>query len=185
MNMMLENSTMMRSGGDRSGVLRIKRQVETTGGELRKIVENGILLIRNDESWELAGEGGGKVRLKDEKADHRLPEITALISPDQFRAITHPESSTVLLQGGAGSGKTTVGLHRIAYLTYRDTEHFQPDRVLVVMFNRSLQHYISRVLPELESAPAFKWRPTMVGPENCSDQPGCTLPTAPMQCPQR
>jgi len=136
-------------GRDRSGVLRLKRQVETTGGELRKIIENGILLVRDDRSWQLAGEGGGTVCRKEEKADHRLPEITALMSPDQFRAITHPESSTVLLQGGAGSGKTTVGLHRIAYLTYRDAEHFQPDRVLVVMFNRSLQHYISRVLPEL------------------------------------
>ncbi|MGO9371948.1 MAG: UvrD-helicase domain-containing protein [Syntrophobacteraceae bacterium] len=136
-------------GRDRSGVLRLKRQVETTGGELRKIIENRTLLIRNGGSWQLAGEGGGAICRKEEKADHRLPEITALISPDQFRAITHPESSTVLLQGGAGSGKTTVGLHRIAYLTYQDAENFQPDRVLVVMFNRSLQHYISRVLPEL------------------------------------
>src|SRR5208337_3371124 len=137
-------------GRDRSGVVRLKRQVETNGIELQKIVEKGALLVRCDDgSWQLAGEGGGVVSRKEDKSDHRLPEITALISPDQFRAISHPKSSTVLLQGGAGSGKTTVGLHRIAYLTYRDAEHFQPDRVLVVMFNRSLQHYISRVLPEL------------------------------------
>lgn len=137
-------------GKDRSGVVRCKRQEDTTGGELKKIIEKGNLLVRCDDgSWQLTGENGGAVPRKEEKADHRLPEITALISPDQFRAITHPESSTVLLQGGAGSGKTTVGLHRIAYLIYQDAEHFRLDRILVVMFNRSLQHYISRVLPEL------------------------------------
>ncbi len=137
-------------GRERSGEVRSKRQVEASGDELRKIVEKGVLLVRHDEGeWRIAGADGGIVSRKEEKADHRLPEITALISTEQFRAITHPESSTVLLQGGAGSGKTTVGLHRIAYLSYQDPTHFQPDRILVVMFNRSLQHYISRVLPEL------------------------------------
>jgi DNA helicase II / ATP-dependent DNA helicase PcrA len=137
-------------GRDRTGIVRRKRQVDTAGGELLKITEKDIFLSRcTDGSWQIAGEDGGTVSRKEEKSDHRLPEITALISPDQFRAITHPESSTVLLQGGAGSGKTTVGLHRIAYLTYQEAEHFQPNRILVVMFNRALQHYISRVLPEL------------------------------------
>ena len=144
-------------GRDRSGLVKSKRQVETAGGELRKIVEKGVLLVRGDGgSWHLNGDGGGAVSVKEEKADHRLPEITSLISPDQFRAITHPESSTVLLQGGAGSGKTTVGLHRIAYLTYQEPEYFKLDRILLVMFNRSLQHYISRVLPELGIGPGVQ-----------------------------
>ncbi|MCP4348179.1 MAG: AAA family ATPase [Desulfobacterales bacterium] len=67
----------------------------------------------------------------------------------QFKAITQPQAGTILLQGGAGSGKTTVGLHRIAYLTYQNPERFKPEKMLVVMFNRSLQRYISRALPEL------------------------------------
>jgi DNA helicase-2/ATP-dependent DNA helicase PcrA len=137
-------------GRERSGGVRHKRQVDTAGGELHRIVENGTPLLRGgDGSWRLAEGGGSVVSGKEEKADHRLPEITALISPDQFRTITHPESNTVLLQGGAGSGKTTVGLHRIAYLAYQDAERFRPNRILVVMFNRSLQNYISRILPEL------------------------------------
>ena len=137
-------------GRDRTGEVRHKRQVETAGGELHKIIEGGTLVMRSgDGSWRLADEAGSVISRKEEESDHRLPEITALISPDQFRAITHPESNTVLLQGGAGSGKTTVGLHRIAYLTYQDGERFKPGRILVVMFNRSLQNYISRILPEL------------------------------------
>ncbi|MDR3557456.1 MAG: UvrD-helicase domain-containing protein [Syntrophobacteraceae bacterium] len=137
-------------GRERTGAVRHKRQVDAAGGELQKIIENGTLLLRGgDGSWQAADKDQSAASRKEEKSDHRLPEITALISPDQFRAITHPESSTVLLQGGAGSGKTTVGLHRIAYLAYQDADHFSPGRILVVMFNRSLQHYISRILPEL------------------------------------
>jgi hypothetical protein len=137
-------------GKDRTGAVRSKRQVDTSGGELRKIVDRSTLLVRREDgSWSTTDGSVSSMAGKEEKADHRLPEITALISPDQFRAITHPQSSTVLLQGGAGSGKTTVGLHRIAYLAYQDPERFQPGRILVVMFNRSLQQYISRVLPEL------------------------------------
>jgi DNA helicase-2/ATP-dependent DNA helicase PcrA len=136
-------------GRDRSGQVLNKRQVDTSGGQLQKIVEKGALLVRGqDGTWRRAGRTGDAAS-KEEKSDHRLPEITALISSDQFRAITHPESSTVLLQGGAGSGKTTVGLHRVAYLAYQDPDRFKPERILVVMFNRALQNYISRILPEL------------------------------------
>ena len=52
--------------------------------------------------------------------EHRLPEITALIDPDQFRAMTSHRSGVVVIQGGAGTGKTTIALHRVAYLHYQD-----------------------------------------------------------------
>ncbi len=137
-------------GRDRTGAVSSKRQVDTAGGELRKIVDRSVLMLRSEDgSWRKADGSVSSMSGKEEKSDHRLPEITALISRDQFRAITRPESSVVLLQGGAGSGKTTVGLHRIAYLAYQDAARFQPSRILVVMFNRALQQYISRVLPEL------------------------------------
>ena len=136
-------------GQERTGAVATKRQVDTTGGELRKIVERGIHLIRQaDGTWRRAG-AETAVSRKEEAQDHRLPEITSLISREQFRAITQPDSGTILLQGGAGSGKTTVGLHRIAFLAYQNPDHFLPQRILVVMFNRSLQQYISRVLPDL------------------------------------
>jgi DNA helicase-2/ATP-dependent DNA helicase PcrA len=143
-------------GRERSGTISVKRQVDTGGSELRKIMEKGVLLVRReDNSWERA-DGGAPVSRKEGQRDHRLPEITSLISGEQFRAITHPESRTIVLQGGAGSGKTTVGLHRIAYLAYQNPERFCPKRLLVVMFNRSLQKYISRVLPELGVKPGVQ-----------------------------
>ena len=54
-----------------------------------------------------------------------------------------------MIQGGAGSGKTTIGLHRLAYLAYHDRRRFRPDRMLVVVFNEALVRYISQVLPAL------------------------------------
>jgi DNA helicase-2/ATP-dependent DNA helicase PcrA len=136
-------------GQERTGAVAAKRQVDTAGGELRKIVDQGILLIRQkDGTWRQAV-AETAVSRKEEAQDHRLPEITSLISREQFRAITQPDSGTILLQGGAGSGKTTVGLHRIAFLAYQNPDRFLPQRILVVMFNRSLQQYISRVLPDL------------------------------------
>ncbi len=143
-------------GRERTGTISAKRQVDTAGGELRQIMERGILLVRGaDNNWERA-EAAGPVARKEGQQDHRLPEITSLISGEQFRAITHPESRTIVLQGGAGSGKTTVGLHRIAYLAYQNPERFCPQRILVVMFNRSLQKYISRVLPDLGVKPGVQ-----------------------------
>ncbi|QTA86686.1 UvrD-helicase domain-containing protein [Desulfonema magnum] len=135
---------------ERSGIIQCKRKLDTTNGELRKIAENGCLLVRGPNGiWEKAENSGISVSHKEASADHRLPEIAALISREQFRTITQPEANTILLQGGAGSGKTTVGLHRVAYLAYQNPARFRPDRILVVMFNRSLQRYISRTLPEM------------------------------------
>src|SRR5690606_22895385 len=82
--------------------------------------------------------------------DRHLREITALIDPRQFDLITRPDSGPVVIQGGAGSGKTTIGLHRLAYLAYQDRRRFRPDKMLVVVFNQALARYISQVLPALD-----------------------------------
>ena len=92
------------------------------------------------------GLGIGDNALSDDKS---LKEITALIDPRQFDLITRGDSGLVVIQGGAGSGKTTIGLHRLAYLAYNDSRRFRPDRMLVVVFNTALCRYIAQVLPSL------------------------------------
>lgn len=88
----------------------------------------------------------GDETLRDDK---RLQAITGLIDKQQFDLITKPESGIVILQGGAGSGKTTVALHRAAYLHYQDPSIFSSRKMLIVVRSPALTEYIARVLPSL------------------------------------
>ncbi|HSK05463.1 MAG TPA: ATP-binding domain-containing protein [Kofleriaceae bacterium] len=83
------------------------------------------------------------------RADKSLPEIAALIDKEQFELITQPGSGIVVIQGGAGSGKTTVALHRIAYLNFQDPRRFKAQQTLFVVPSQSLVRYVSGVLPAL------------------------------------
>jgi DNA helicase-2/ATP-dependent DNA helicase PcrA len=82
------------------------------------------------------------------RADKRLPELAGLLDPEQFALITRPSSGFVVIRGSAGSGKTTVALHRIAYLAY-DDPNVDSDRTLFVVFSPALRSYVSHVLPAL------------------------------------
>lgn len=83
------------------------------------------------------------------RAEKALPEIAALIDKEQFDLITQPSSGIVVIQGGAGSGKTTVALHRIAYLNFQDGKRFRPSNALFVVPSQALVRYVSGVLPAL------------------------------------
>ena len=83
------------------------------------------------------------------RADKALPEIAALIDKEQFELITQPGSGIVVIQGGAGSGKTTVALHRVAYLNFQDPRRFKASNCLFVVPSQSLVRYVGGVLPAL------------------------------------
>jgi DNA helicase-2/ATP-dependent DNA helicase PcrA len=83
------------------------------------------------------------------RADKRLPEIAALIDRDQFDLITQPDAGLVVIEGGAGSGKTTVALHRVAYLHFQNPGRFKARRMLVVVPSAALERYVAGVLPAL------------------------------------
>jgi DNA helicase-2/ATP-dependent DNA helicase PcrA len=83
------------------------------------------------------------------RAEKGLPEIAALIDKEQFELITQPSSGIVVIQGGAGSGKTTVALHRIAYLNFQDPRRFRPQQTLFVVPSQALVRYVAGVLPSL------------------------------------
>lgn len=86
---------------------------------------------------------------KAHRSDKHLPDIAALIDKDQFEVISRPDSGPVILRGGAGSGKTTVALHRIAWLAHQHPARFAPHKMMVVVWGKALRDYVSKVLPGL------------------------------------
>jgi ATP-dependent DNA helicase UvrD/PcrA len=153
------------------GEMLTRRSLTIVESRLRRIVApQGVFVRPMNGDWRRGGtslklHGGqgsalradhhhrpGKlgVGVDDGAEDRHLKAITALIDPRQFELITKPDSGLVVIQGGAGSGKTTIGLHRLAYLAFQDKRRFRPDRMLVIAFNQALVRYISQVLPALD-----------------------------------
>jgi len=164
------------SGRDRQGSVLARRMVRIRGGVLERVqAPEGDFSLDAGEpcGWRqdamgtprLAGGEAAALRYDaDEsglgrrmgeardgealRADKHLPEITSLIDPSQFDLITRPASGYLVIRGSAGSGKTTVALHRIAYLAFADRAIDGPD-TLVVVFSRALARYVAHVLPSL------------------------------------
>ncbi len=81
--------------------------------------------------------------------DAHMRDIVATIQADQYRLITHDPDGVLVIQGGPGTGKTAVGLHRASWLVYTLGERLQRRGVLVVGPNRTFMEYVSHVLPAL------------------------------------
>lgn len=157
--------------GDRevTGLVKTRRSLSIVDAELRRITSPQGVFVRGkdgfrrveSQSFKLKGGAGAAIRAEqhhrpgklgigaDGGEDKHLREITALIDPRQFDLITRSDAGLVVIQGGAGSGKTTIGLHRLAYLAFQDSRRFRPDKLLVIVFNDALARYVARVLPAL------------------------------------
>jgi DNA helicase IV len=81
--------------------------------------------------------------------DVHMRDIVATIQADQYRLITREPDAPLVIQGGPGTGKTAVGLHRASWLLYTHREQLQRRGVLVVGPNRTFMEYVSHVLPAL------------------------------------
>lgn len=157
-------------GRDVEGEVVTRRSLAISEGVLRRVGAPQGTFVRGKDGWRQLGESSAKLRGGQGAAarpeDHHkpgtlgtgqqslgddkfLPEIAALIDPRQFELITSPASGLVVIQGGAGSGKTTIGLHRMAYLAFQDRQRYSTKNMLAIVFNDALARYISRVLPAL------------------------------------
>ncbi|ASS74062.1 hypothetical protein CIG75_03065 [Tumebacillus algifaecis] len=82
-------------------------------------------------------------------ADSRLKDIVSTIQEEQNRVIRADMHRPMIVQGAAGSGKTTIALHRIAYLIYTYGDRFNPDQFMILAPHQLFLKYIADVLPEL------------------------------------
>ena len=108
------------------------------------------LLDLSDETLDGSGSVAGGDFLLDElerSREPRMRDIVATIQADQYRLITREPEPPLVVQGGPGTGKTAVGLHRASYLLFSQRERLR--RVLVVGPNPTFMEYVSHVLPTL------------------------------------
>ena len=120
------------------GDINLKRQFFIENGELEKYTD--IDLKTNDELLQVAIA---------EKADDRLKNIVATIQAKQNEVIRADINKPLIVQGVAGSGKTTIALHRIAYLIYKYEKDFDPENFMIIAPTKFFLNYISNVLPDL------------------------------------
>ena len=122
------------------------RRVDTDGARLAG--GEGAALRAHDIGASATRKLGADAQRLRRRADRHLPDIAALIDPAQFELIARPSSGYVVIRGTAGSGKTTVALHRIAWLAFEEPA-FDSAATLVVVFSPALRDYVSHVLPAL------------------------------------
>lgn len=159
-------------GKDVEGQVEVRRTLSIRAGELMAIyAPDGTFQRMHGQGWRqvaaqsprLSGGGSQALQWRNPEAsgrrlgsdqagvatrkDKHLPDIAGLIDPEQFDLITRPEGF-VVIRGSAGSGKTTVALHRIAWLAHNDAR-VDGERTMVLVFSRGLRDYVSHVLPAL------------------------------------
>ena len=125
-------------GGNIKGELTLKRQFAINEGVLQEIFD--IDITTNDEFLQT---------YLGANSDNRLKEIVSTIQVEQNRIIRADMWKPLIVQGAAGSGKTTIALHRIAYLVYTFEKTFEPENFMIIAPNKLFLNYISEVLPEL------------------------------------
>jgi DNA helicase IV len=116
--------------------------------------QGGTLTSLQDEQLDLGAEDGDlQDRLLAAEIERPrigpMRDIVATIQPEQDDLIRAPLEDTIIVQGGPGTGKTAVGLHRVAYLLYEHRERLERDGVLVVGPSAAYLAFISDVLPGL------------------------------------
>ncbi|MCC5906651.1 MAG: AAA family ATPase [Balneolaceae bacterium] len=124
--------------GTREGEIERKRQFRITNGEMEMMLESGLYIRDDVLQKELS-----------RSADDKMKNIVATIQRDQNAIIRNETSPVLIIQGVAGSGKTSIALHRIAFLLYRFKDTLSSRDIMIISPNKVFSDYISNVLPEL------------------------------------
>lgn len=124
--------------GTISGKITKKRQFRIRDGQLEFMLDSAVNIMDEVLQKELS-----------QTSDEGMKNIVATIQRDQNAIIRNEDAHTLVIQGVAGSGKTSIALHRIAFLLYRFKETLTSEDILIISPNNVFADYISNVLPEL------------------------------------
>lgn len=125
-------------GGVMDGEIVSKWQYKVRGGKLIYEFESDTKIDDDILKQELGA-----------NSDTQLKNIVRTIQKEQNAIIRNTKDKILIIQGAAGSGKTSIALHRIAYLLYHDRDHLKSSNILILSPNSVFSDYISHVLPEL------------------------------------
>ena len=143
------------------GTLEARRILVIEGGELRQIVSDGVVLTlhhsgtwhsQSRESYAIESGGAGNAVRAEALVSREAkpgPSVTALLDAQQFSAISAPPEQPLLVLGSAGSGKTTVALHRLARIATFDPARYPLERVQVIVPEEGLSRLSRRLLAPL------------------------------------
>ena len=125
----------------------LKRHVKVRGKDVVAISDD--FRAEGYGTIETAASDPYLLQILKQASSSRLRDVVATIQQEQNEIIRAPLDKMLVVQGVAGSGKTTVVLHRLAYLLYAHRKQILPEQVLVIAPNKVFLSYISEVLPEL------------------------------------
>ena len=140
--------------GEIKGEISLKRQYRIRGGKMEFMIESALTVHDDILQKELSS-----------NVDDKMKNIVATIQREQNQIIRNKDIRTLIIQGVAGSGKTSIALHRIAYLLYTFRDSISSKDILIVSPNKVFSDYISNVLPELgeETVPETSMEPILSG----------------------
>ena len=124
--------------GEIEGDISLKRQYRIRKGKMEYMIESSLTVHDDILQKELSS-----------NADDKMKNIVATIQREQNRIIRNEDAHVLIIQGVAGSGKTSIALHRIAYLLYAHKGEIASKDILIISPNKVFANYISNVLPEL------------------------------------
>ena len=133
--------------GEIKGVISLKRQYRIRGGKMEFMIESALTVHDDILQKELSS-----------NADDKMKNIVATIQREQNQIIRNEDIRTLIIQGVAGSGKTSIALHRIAYLLYTFRDSISSKDILIISPNKVFSDYISNVLPELGEETKYKYQ---------------------------
>ncbi|MFM2152282.1 MAG: hypothetical protein RL199_717 [Pseudomonadota bacterium] len=148
-------------GGVSEGTVEVRRLVVIEKGQLTRIVDGRRTLVNERGAWRLvegavlAGGAGSATRPgvlgtgRGAEGRAALPDITAMLDAEQHEALSLEPDRPLLVLGSAGSGKTTVALHRLAQLHFDDPRRFPEERLQVVVPEPGLARLSKRLLAPL------------------------------------